>query len=402
MGSGNFSKAWWGPPKKFKTEPRNRRISWLELFYDLVYVIALSKITHHFSLHIGLGPFLEYACLFALIYWGWLNGSLHHDLHGNQGLRTRLMTLWQMMIIAALAIVIEKAEPHQYRGITIVLMLMQAFITYLWWSVGLYDKNHRRYSWPYTTLYLFSMLFMALSFFLNQKWLWLLLPAIILCNYAPPFISNMLLRRSRQSLDLSTSMFERLGLFTIIIFGELALGVVNGTIETDRLLFSTWMNFALAVGLVFSLWWMFFTMIARREAKKNFIRASLLELLYIPALIALGFLAAGFHSFFRTNDSQALQQLFNYGIAVFLICISLMIGLLEFPEEFIEIILPMRLSILVTAFLFILLGFSNLSLSSTAYLILTILVLNIEILFLNFKYYRQLNKKGLAPSEEQA
>lgn len=192
--------------KKFKTERKERRVSWLELFYDLVYVIAISKITHRFSENITPDGFLEFACFFVLIYWGWLNGSLHHDLHGNQGLRTRLMMLWQMMIISALSIVLDQSEHHQYKSITIVLMIMQGFITYLWWSVGLYDKNHRRYSWPYTTLYLASLALLLVSMFLSSWWLWILLPLIIICNYTPPFISHILLKRSSKRLDLSTAV----------------------------------------------------------------------------------------------------------------------------------------------------------------------------------------------------
>ncbi len=51
--------AWWGPPRKFDPNIAERRISWLELFYDLVYVIAISKITHHLGAHISLSGFLE-------------------------------------------------------------------------------------------------------------------------------------------------------------------------------------------------------------------------------------------------------------------------------------------------------------------------------------------------------
>lgn len=337
-----------------------------------------------------------------MIYWGWLNGSLHHDLHGNQGLRTRLITLWQIMIIAALAIVLNRSEHHYYTGIIIVLMVMQTFITYLWWSVGFYDKNHRKYSWPYTTLYIISLGLMLLSLFTQKTWLSFLLPLIFIFNYSPPFISHILLKRSAQRLDLSSSMFERLGLFTIIVFGELMLGIIDGISELPVLDSSAWLNFALAVGLVFGLWWIFFTMIARREAKKNFARASLLELLYIPALVALSLIAAGFPSSFNAAESHNMQHLFGYGIAIFLICISLMIGLLEFPSEFDEIIKPMRLSIFLAGMIFMLLSFAKLSFSSTEYFIVAVILLNLEILYLNYVYYRQLDRKGVQPSDEQA
>src|ERR1044071_7817353 len=186
------SSVWWGAPKKFDRVMKERRISWLELFYDLVYVIAIARITHHLSLHISVNGFLEYASLFILIYWGWLNGSLYHDLHGNEGLRTRLMTLWQMMIIAALAITIERSEGKQYFNITIVFMIMQFYITYMWWSIGIYDKEHRRYNPPYTILFLLSFVLMGLSLFISQEWLKIIVPLVIIGNYSPPFIAQRL------------------------------------------------------------------------------------------------------------------------------------------------------------------------------------------------------------------
>jgi low temperature requirement protein LtrA len=35
---------WWGPPKKISADFQERKISWLELFFDLVYVIAIMTI----------------------------------------------------------------------------------------------------------------------------------------------------------------------------------------------------------------------------------------------------------------------------------------------------------------------------------------------------------------------
>jgi len=62
------SNVWWGPPKKFSTHVEERKISWLELFYDLVYVIAISKITYYLSGHPNVSGFLDYTYFFAMIF----------------------------------------------------------------------------------------------------------------------------------------------------------------------------------------------------------------------------------------------------------------------------------------------------------------------------------------------
>ena len=109
--------AWWGPPKKFSTEFEDRKVSCLELFYDLVYVIAISRITHHLAEHPDVTGLLDYTYFFVMIFWGWLNGSLYHDLHGTSGVRTSLMTLWQMMIVAGLVVTVKASCAAARSGI---------------------------------------------------------------------------------------------------------------------------------------------------------------------------------------------------------------------------------------------------------------------------------------------
>ena len=391
-----ITSAWWGPPKKFDKNYEERRVSWLELFYDLVYVIAIARITHHLAQHLSVEAFLEYGALFILIFWGWLNGSLYYDIHGNEGLRTRLMTLWQMMIIAAFSITIDQAEGKSYYGMTIVLMIMQFFITYLWWSVGFYDKSHRRYNTPYTIFYLLSFVLMALSLILSKEWLKLLVPLVLIFNYAPPFISQRLLRQSSLDLDLSHSMVERLGLFTIIVFGELVLGVVNGISDLHLTDFSTWLKFSLAVSIVFALWWIFFTLVSNRQAKRGFATATFLELLYVPTLISLGLIAASFATLFEPHSTDSpTQHLIGYAITIFLTGICLMMNFLEIPERFRSIIRPFRNSMAVTAIIFLVTTYFISHLEIQYFLIIVLLILLCEILFLNAVYYTSTVHKSL-------
>jgi len=393
------SATWWGPPKKFDPHFQERRISWLELFYDLIYVIAISRITHHLAMHISFEGFLQYACLFFLIFWGWLNGSLYYDIHGSEGLRTRLMTLWQVMIIAALAVTIDQPSPTAYVNTTIVFMIMQLYITYLWWSVGLYDRSHRRYNRPYTILFLLALALMVLSLFVPRPWVKLIAIIVIVCNYTPPFIAHRLLRKSSLNLSLSSSMAERLGLFTIIVFGEVVLGVVNGISKVNDLNFSTWLNFALALSIVFALWWIFFAMTSNRNAKTGFVNATLLELLCIPTLMSLGLIAARFSYLFDPKETDlSLNIIFCSAIATFLTGISLMMGLLIYAEIFNPIKKSARRSLLVTALVLIGWSLVNLKLDTIYHLIAVIVILLVEIIYLTSLYYNlnidERNKNG--------
>src|SRR5262245_36742991 len=178
-------------------------------------------------------------------------------------------------------------------------------------------------------------------------------------------------------------MAERLGLFTIIVFGEVVLGVVNGTSKVTDLSLSVWLNFALALSIVFALWWIFFAMTSNRNAKTGFVNATLLELLCIPTLMSLGLIAARFSYIFDQNQAdRTLSIMFCGAIAAFLVGVNLIMGLLVYAEVFNAIKKPTRLSLLITALVLVAWSFVNVKLETQYYSVVVIVILVAEIIYL--------------------
>lgn len=392
-----IDKSWWGAPKKFSTEKVERKISWLELFYDLVYVIAISTITHYVAQQFSIDALLDYFYLFVIIFWGWLNGSLYHDLHGTEGLRTKLMTLWQILIVAALVVTLHSATKKILFNATIVLLIMQFYITYLWWSVGLYDKDHRRLNKPYTIIYLLSFGLMFATLFVNQPYRIFFYIALIL-NCSPPFVTYFLLRRKTDALSLSSSMTERLGLFTIIVFGEVVLGVINGVIATSSMTALSWFQFALAIGIVFALWWLFFTIVSDRQCKNGLLNSSIFELLFIPALIGLGMMGASFNDLFKFfnepgTQSEWITKSFGFSISLFLLGIWSMVFYLKYPDSGRSLLMPVKIAFFTAAVLIAIFTCLHLQISLAAHLTILLLILIGLILFLNGMWYKKMTRK---------
>ena len=389
------SKSWWGAPKKFSTENVERKISWLELFYDLVYVIAISTITHYVAQQFSINALLDYFYMFVIIFWGWLNGSMYHDLHGTEGLRTKLMTLWQMMIVAALVITLHSEAEHLLFNATIVLLIMQVYITYLWWSVGLYEKEHRRLNKPYTIIYLVSFGLMLATLFVEQPYIRILFYLALVLNCSPPFVTYFLLKRKTAALSLSSSMTERLGLFTIILFGEVVLGVVNGIIATHDLSFLAWVQFVLAIGIVFSLWWLFFTIVSDRQCKDGLLNSSIFELLFIPTLIGLGMLGASFSDLFKYFNEPGIESAwitksFGFSISLFLLGIWTMMFFLKYQEIFLPFKKVAERAFFVTAVLIALLTCLSLQIALEFQLLIVLVILIGLILYLNGIWYEKM------------
>jgi hypothetical protein len=79
----------WQPPRPHGEQPRERVVGPLELFYDLATVVLVAQAAGHLAGHLtwrGLG---EFAVVFTLVWIAWLNGSLHHELHGHDDARAR-------------------------------------------------------------------------------------------------------------------------------------------------------------------------------------------------------------------------------------------------------------------------------------------------------------------------
>ncbi|MEP7269215.1 MAG: low temperature requirement protein A [Saprospiraceae bacterium] len=391
-------KSWWGAPRKFTTEKEERKISWLELFYDLVYVIAISTVTHYVAEDFKTDTVLDYFYLFSIIFWGWLNGSLYHDLHGTEGLRTKLMTLWQMAIVAALVITLHSDEKDLLFNATIVLLIMQVYITYIWWSVGFYDKAHRRLNLPYTFLYLISFGLIFSTLFLEQPYMRIIYYISLVLNYIPPFISNVLLKNKSMELNLSSSMMERLGLFTIIIFGEVVLGLINGIIGFHHLSLEIWIEFILAICIVFMLWWLFFTMISDKECKNGFVISSLFEILFIPTLMGLGLLAASFSVLFRNFSKPEISMAwslpcYRFSIGLFILGICAMMGFIKYSAEVNWFKNRARLSLFITGVLLMIFAFLPIEIPLLYQLLIVLLLIVTVILYLNDIWYRRLRIK---------
>lgn len=334
----------WGAPKKFGNTNGERKISWLELFYDLVYVIAISKLTAYFSLHSDFNGFLDYVYVFGFVYWGWLNGSLYHDFTGNNGLRSRFITLWQMLLVAILIVSFSSSPDKIFFRTTIATMCLQLYITYIWFSLNFYNKDSRRGNIPYTVLYLISFCLMGFTLFfpVGEKRPFSIRAVFyvaLILNFIPPFFSVRILKMRNLDISLSASMMERLGLIVTIVFGEVVLSVINGISDAKDLNFENILVFALGIVITFILWWIFFDLIGNREAKKGFANATFIELSFIPALMVLGMVAVSFHdiylAYFQHNLSKMgeFQETFGLRVAIFLSSILLITYFLNFEAE---------------------------------------------------------------------
>jgi low temperature requirement protein LtrA len=62
---------WWQPPRKASEREEERSVTFLELFYDLVYVVLISQLAHALSGHVNLAGVGGFAFLFVTVWLAW-------------------------------------------------------------------------------------------------------------------------------------------------------------------------------------------------------------------------------------------------------------------------------------------------------------------------------------------
>lgn len=331
---------WWGPPQNFDDRKNERKISWLELFYDLVYVAAIGQLTYQVALHPNWDTMSFALLLFSLIFWSWINGSQYYDLHGGDGIRTRLLTFWQMLAIAAAAITIPSAFEGRHQSFTVAFSMVQVLITYLWWSVGFYDPSHRVFNKFYTFNYIISFSLLIVSYFTNHQIATMLWIVVLVLNLSPPLTGARtivrILKERGQVFSASAALVERFGLFTIIVLAESILGIVTGFSQVKDKHPVEWLVFLLAILVAFLLWCLYFDMTSEQETKKGYNYLLLLVFLHFPLLASLSVVGACLKVFLADVSAGLPLQLhwmFCISLAVILWAIVGVTKIMQEDEE---------------------------------------------------------------------
>ena len=84
---------WWEKSRSVADIPEERTVSFHELFYDLAYVVIIIQLTHDvLAGHLDAQTFFEYVGVYAMVWFAWINGSLYHEMHGNNDICSRVFT----------------------------------------------------------------------------------------------------------------------------------------------------------------------------------------------------------------------------------------------------------------------------------------------------------------------
>ena len=396
---------WWGEPNRFSEREDERKVSWLELFYDLVYVATIAELTHHLSEHISWHELGFSLFIFAFIYWSWANGSLYHDLHGNNAIRTRLFTLFQIIAIAAVAVTLGDLYEENHKSFAMAFTLIQFIITYLWWSTGYYDPSHKQLNKFYVLNYSLSLIIFIFSIFVNYDsaiTLWIF--ALVL-NLSTSLVSSNTIKKELSKrgevFAISSTMVERYGLFAIIALGETVFGITETISDIPEKGGYIWGEFIVGIIISFLLWWIYFGMIGNKKVKigyKYFVLIDYLNLILLFAIGVVGACVRGLLSPHNTQPESLIKWVFCIALITTLVTINLLSYIREHNNEELSHTSPTRKLALLSSALTLILTFFSTSLSTLSFISIISFILLIPVVagtlgWIHFKIDEEKNIK---------
>lgn len=269
----NQQKDWWGAPRTITNNIANRKISWLELFSDLIYVVIIHSFVENLSEHFTLQGFITFWVLFLFFFNTWTNMVLYFDLHGVPNLRNTCFSLLQIVAVAVTATFTPDVFAGQYTGFILAYSFNQLIYMYLYLQTMLNDPLHATTTRPFLISYTIGeLIFIGSIWVPSHAWQQGLIILSLLI-----FVSTVMLEshnfdtefnRRHIPFNVNPAILERYGLFTMIVLGESLAGIIEHMAE-DHTQFADYNHFVLALLCVIGTWMIYYTLMDERtiEAK---------------------------------------------------------------------------------------------------------------------------------------
>ena len=233
----------------------------LELFFDLVFVVAIAQGSS--SLHHGIAEahfsqaVISYLMVFCGIWWAWMNFTWFASAYDTDDVPYRLMVFVQLVG----ALIFASGVPDFVQGDLRIgvagYVVMRIAMIIQWLRAAQADPQRRVTAQRYALGIGLCQTLWVIMLFLPQQWYYTAFILAILAELLVPIWAE----RAESTTWHPHHITERYGLFTIIVLGESILSLSLGIRSVlDEGNFS-----AILIGIVlggllilFSMWWAYF------------------------------------------------------------------------------------------------------------------------------------------------
>jgi low temperature requirement protein LtrA len=278
-----------------------QRATTLELFYDLVFVFAITQVSHLLLDDLSWLGAGEALLALLVVWWAWNYTTWVTNELDPDSTAVRLLLIWLMLLTLVLAIAIPDAFGERallFAGSYVAIQLTRhVFLTFVAASKGTIERERsgRILFW-----FVVAGVFWIAGAFAEDEAraaLWILALAIDLAAPLHFYSIPGRARLSHRTWEVETAHFaERFQLFMIIALGETIVltGATTAGLDLDAARVTA---FALAFLTTAALWWLYFDYVARIAERRLALAPNRTQLArdgytYLHAVLVAGIILA--------------------------------------------------------------------------------------------------------------
>ena len=248
------------------TDGASQRASTLELFYDLVFVFAITQVSHLLLEHLTWAGVLQSLIVLLAVYWSWNYTTWTTNELDTETVPVRLLLLSLMLVSLLMAVAIPQTfEAHAllFAGSYVAIQIgRHSFLTFAAADRGTVERE--RAGHILTWFVVVGVLWVAGALFAGPERIVLWLIALAL-DYCAPLVTYWVPGRRRlapATWNVGTEHFaERFGLFIILALGEsiVITGATTSELDLDA---ARVIAFVMAFLGAAAIWWLYFTSVS--------------------------------------------------------------------------------------------------------------------------------------------
>ena len=255
-----------------KPENGHHRVTFVELFFDLVFVFAITQLSHSLLAHLSILGALQTALLLMAVWWVWIYTSWVTNWLDPETTPVRLMLF--VLMLAGLLLSTSLPQAFEARGWSFA----GAYVTmqigrslFMLWALARHDAGNFRNFQRITVWLCLSALFWIAGACVADSARLLLWTVALLIEYVSPAVGFWTPGFGRSTTtDWNVEgghLAERCGLFVIIALGE-SIVVSGAKFAELPWTASTLAAFIVALIGTVAMWWIYFNIGAERASAR--------------------------------------------------------------------------------------------------------------------------------------
>jgi len=253
--------------RRRNTDGASQRASTLELFYDLVFVFAITQVSHLLLEHLTWAGVLQSAIVLFAVYWSWNYTTWTTNELDTETVPVRLLLLSLMLVSLLMSVAIPQAfEAHAMLFAWSYVLIQVGRHSFLAFATAGGGTLERERAGRILIYFCISGVFWITGALADGPLRYVLWCAAIAVDYSGPitvFRIPGMRRMESANWSVGTEHFaERFGLFIILALGESIVLTGATTSELD-LTPARIAAFVMAFLGAAAIWWLYFTSVAR-------------------------------------------------------------------------------------------------------------------------------------------